>query len=656
MSPPLSPVSSLRLPIDCGVDNDVSRNANANANARADVEADVEAIADVYASANPTAHDLATDGLMQWVRDIAALGARLAGSKAEYAASAYIRDRLTSWGISANVAEFDAYVHAPEPASVTVLGQTPTTIRAGGVAFSAGTPAAGMEGRLADLATGASVAGKIALIDGLAHYDVCVRAHAQGAIAVIGITSDTRAHQWQISPLWGSPTSEADIARLSALPAAQVSAADGAWLRAVAKDDVTVLLVAPVKAGWRPVHMPCADIPGTHPGFVLVGGHLCSWGPGATDNATGNAIMLEIARRLAAQVERGDRPRYGVRFCWWTGHEQGGYAGSTWYADAHWAALRRDGIAYINVDNVGSRGASVKISQNTTAELSAFVEGIIAQTVGNSQPDAQNFKGWLRRHDQYIARSRCGRNGDQSFSGIGLPTAQISSYMPAANVEQIAGSGMGWWWHTAEDTIEYVSKDVLDVDALLIWRLVGGLVNGKTLPLKLATSAQDCLAALREYEEAAPNLPELRTIRAHATALLEAAQALDAFDGFGGMNAVGAVDALAEPKLSPKKTAHGWEALSHQRDALILRVIKRLNPILHHALSDYEYDISRQSRFFPGLLPALSLETLDDDARRMALIGLRRKINRINDALIDATTLAREGLSALSKADADLSI
>ena len=98
--------------------------------------------------------------------------------------------------------------------------------------------------------------------------------------------------------------------------------------------------------------MPVADIPGESPYFVLLGAHYCTWAAGATDNIAAVVMLVELARFFAA----GKRPRHGLRFAFWTGHEQGGYAGSSWYADTHWAELRDHAIAYFNVDIIGVRG------------------------------------------------------------------------------------------------------------------------------------------------------------------------------------------------------------------------------------------------------------------------------------------------------------
>lgn len=574
---------------------------------------------------DPAAVGISADRLMGAVRDIAAFGNRIAGSEAEAATARYIAQRLTEFGIDNQIHEFEAFIHWPEPASIEVLtqrspdhgsdhpGRGPLAagdrIAAAGVAFARSTGAEPLVGQLANPIAGDAVRGKIAIVDGLAHYDVCVKAFNEGAIGVIGVSTGPQRHNWQISPLWGVPLDAQQVEKLSPVPAAHVSAGDGARLRALAQAHATIALTAVTHAEWRVIRLPVAQIDGVEPQYVLMGGHYCSWGPGATDNATGNALMLEIARLLAA----GERPRYGVRFAWWSGHEQGGYAGSSWYADRYWTGLRRHAIAYFNVDNVGSRGATTKVLQNATGELNTFATAVMRATVGAPSAEDLKFKGWLRRRDKYIDNSRCGRNGDQSFSGIGLPSLQISSYLPPSNEEQIPGSGMGWWWHTADDLPEYAGPDVLAVDTLLHWNVLQGLQRAPVLPLDLVTVGSDVLASLREYAEAAPDMPELGWLQTLAQRYLEAAR-----------------------ELERQPLAASAEA-RRERSALSLQVVKLLNPVLHHAVSDYDYDVTRQSRLLPGLVPALTLSALTGDARHMAVTGLRRRVNRIAQALLDAT-------------------
>jgi hypothetical protein len=81
-----------------------------------------------------------------------------------------------------------------------------------------------------------------------------------------------------------------------------------------------------------------AEIPGTDPRLrnevVMLGGHFDSWnaGTGATDNASGAAVGMEVLRILNAV---GARPRRTIRLALWDGEEVEDYFGSMGYVKRH---------------------------------------------------------------------------------------------------------------------------------------------------------------------------------------------------------------------------------------------------------------------------------------------------------------------------------
>ena len=106
-----------------------------------------------------------------------------------------------------------------------------------------------------------------------------------------------------------------------------------------------------------------AELPGSDPKLapevVMIGGHLDSWigGTGATDNAAGCAVAMEVLRILRAV---GARPRRTIRIGLWDGEEPTlDYAGSVGYVQRHFGDpatmkllpehARFD--AYFNLDN-----------------------------------------------------------------------------------------------------------------------------------------------------------------------------------------------------------------------------------------------------------------------------------------------------------------
>ncbi|MCA9743907.1 MAG: M20/M25/M40 family metallo-hydrolase [Deferribacteres bacterium] len=117
-----------------------------------------------------------------------------------------------------------------------------------------------------------------------------------------------------------------------------------------------------------------AEIPGSDKKLakelVMLGGHIDSWhaGTGATDNAAGSAVMMEVMRILKAIDAK---PRRTVRIGLWTGEEQG-LLGSRGYVDKHFADRSsmetkpdwNNFSAYFNMDNGTGRLRGVYLQGN----------------------------------------------------------------------------------------------------------------------------------------------------------------------------------------------------------------------------------------------------------------------------------------------------
>jgi carboxypeptidase Q len=116
-----------------------------------------------------------------------------------------------------------------------------------------------------------------------------------------------------------------------------------------------------------------ADLPGSDPQLrdqvVMLGAHLDSWhaATGASDNATGCAVVMEAMRLLKAT---GLQPRRTVRLALWSGEEQG-LLGSKAYVKARLAPEEsvftrehQNLSAYFNLDNGAGRIRGVYLEGN----------------------------------------------------------------------------------------------------------------------------------------------------------------------------------------------------------------------------------------------------------------------------------------------------
>jgi carboxypeptidase Q len=88
--------------------------------------------------------------------------------------------------------------------------------------------------------------------------------------------------------------------------------------------------------------------------FVVVGAHLDSWdlATGTMDNGTGTCVVLETARTVAALAKLGFRPKRTIRFCLFTGEEQGLH-GSAQYVKRHAEEMEKTSVALIHDTGTG---------------------------------------------------------------------------------------------------------------------------------------------------------------------------------------------------------------------------------------------------------------------------------------------------------------
>src|SRR6266850_231177 len=277
---------------------------------------------------------------------------RLAGSEngkrmAEYSASA-----LTKAGVSARVHEIPGLVSFPDKAEMRVLAPVELAIEANTLGHSLPTLPDGLSAELIDVASGAfseydgrDATGKITLSE-LSYHPA--RHEKQRISAIMGATGcvmmnwghpeNTAVPFGSVKPVWGNPTPE--TYRSEMLKAGPVRV----WFR------------ANVENGWRPVQITVGEVKGRSEDFVVVGGHQDSWpGPQATDNAAGNACILELARVFQ---QHRDKLRRGLVAGFWTGHETGTMIGSSWFVDRNWDRLREHAVAYLQIDQPACAGTT----------------------------------------------------------------------------------------------------------------------------------------------------------------------------------------------------------------------------------------------------------------------------------------------------------
>jgi hypothetical protein len=314
------------------------------------------------------------------------------------------------------------------------------------------------------------------------------------------------------------------------------------------------------------------------------------------------AATLELARVFA---ERNDPPRRGLVFGFWTAHSFGRYAGSTWFADEHFADLRGNALGYLHLDLNGLDGADTLWYQHMAAVEDEHV------AVLESVPSLEMPEG--TGESSFLGDDRPGRNSDQSFWGAGLVSLLSGARLTPESPDG-GPIGGGWWWHTPEDTRDKVDPDVLLEETKLYAAIAARICDSPIVPFDHAKSARAIADVL---DELAIDHPATSTLRNRADEL--AATIADA-------NRI-----LDRADEEPDRLAAAED--------LQIELGNRLVPALYTARPNHEHDWALSQ----GRLPAIA--AIGDPAeytgtdRLFAETALRREANRVEDLLREAMTI-----------------
>ena len=380
----------------------------------------------------PLDHDV--ENALDHVRVLSiAIGPRVSGSTESRETVAYIANTLRGYGYAVEVMEFD-YATRFRPATVTVNGET-----IAGIALNGGaSPPQSVEGPAAGhgSAEEASLAGAISVRERTEAFPADVelfQAAALGGAAGLVIVNHP---QW---PYWGG-----QIPSRNAIPVVLVQYTEAARFVQVIEDGATIAITIgptrPMAANViaRPAEGARCDI--------LAGGHHDSVpaAPGALDNASGVAIVLELARAFAA-----DGLDEGLCFATF-GAEESGLFGS----DAlvrRWAVSDELPRIMVNFD-VTARGDAIEVIGSTelVQKALALLEPHGIPAFASALP-----QGYGSDH--------------QSFSRVGVPVLYFSD----GDVSLI---------HTPEDVFEEIEPVALDrigdAAALVMAALLAEIAEG----------------------------------------------------------------------------------------------------------------------------------------------------------------------------------
>lgn len=450
----------------------------------------------------------------------------------------------------------------------------------------------------------ADVEGKIVVQHGIASPAAVKRIRERGAHGAIFINTE-HCYEMVVSPVWGSPTLD-DLPRLPDIPVISVTNSHAPRLLDAAKRNAVATVTTVVETSWIQVPLIEATITPISPelddgSLVLFSGHVDAWHLGAMDNGGANATMLEVAVVMA---QHRDALRRSLRFLFWSGHSQGRYAGSTWYADNHFAELRERALIHINIDSVGGKGATVLSEAACMAQTRDFIAQVVAYRTG------QPFNG-----------ARIERAGDQSFVGHGVSSALMglseqpaSDSLTATSFGALFGGragGFGWWWHTPHDTIDKIDPDNLERDAQIYLDVTALACCLPVPPLRFSAAAAELHQFLKQYGEIAGPAFDLTTTIGLAEEVIDA------------------VTRFEQAVENGSATRDAWRIMKQLGNALI--------PLNYVAGTVYEHDPALPQRPMPVLRDIEQLaKATTEDKRHHLRVGLVRKRNYVEDMLRQA--------------------
>jgi N-acetylated-alpha-linked acidic dipeptidase len=208
----------------------------------------------------------------------------------------------------------------------------------------------------------------------------------------------------------------------------------------------------------KPLHDVIATIPGSvdKDQWIVYGNHHDAWVNGASDPASGAAVLLETARTLSVLRRRGWQPKRTIVFALWDG-EEFGLMGSTEWTEKHLKDLQAKAAVYINSDNTGRGALSAGGSHSLETFLSEVLRDVAEPVGSRSLLDSAKLDAGR------TPRGRAGaENGPPQFHL--LPLGSGSDYVPFLDHAGIASLNLGFAggdsgvYHSIYDTLAWFDR------------------------------------------------------------------------------------------------------------------------------------------------------------------------------------------------------
>lgn len=376
--------------------------------------------------------DFSSEEMMAFIESVASVdNARITGFEGEHQTADKIQETFESLGLETSVQSFPIQSYALNSHSVQLVTDGDRLLEnANPLSYSIGTSSEGLLGQVVSVGLGAEenykdvdVTGKIVLIQrgGEYFYVKNDRAFSHGAVGAI----------------FYDPNGEsisATLTHLSEIPAVSITKEDATWMEQKLLESQVVEVKITIDAKCE--DSESKNVIGIYRSKdnkdgkkVIVGAHYDGVNtPAANDNASGTAVVLEMARALAEQ--KVELP-FDVQFMTF-GAEEIGLVGSDYYASQMTRDEIKNTICMINFDMVG------------------VGDGIDISTAGDPRALSLVKQGQdvFKEIGFTATTSESDRSDHASFATVGVKAIYIQA-TPDHN------------YHTDEDTIDKIDPEML---------------------------------------------------------------------------------------------------------------------------------------------------------------------------------------------------
>ena len=551
-----------------------------------------------------------------------------AGSSGERKAFEFIAKIMKGYGWKVQPINPHVYLSLPVSARLRVLGRSPFDVDCITHSYATSTSAGGLEAKVtyltpkqrAEKTSKRDLEGQIGMVDGLATNQLVQMLESRGAVAAIFINDD-ELHNMALSAVWGTPVPET-APRLPRIPVVSIRWNDGQRIQKLGAG-ARVKIRTEVWSGFKNLPMLTCRLAPTNrladpDTYVMFSGHVDTWHIGAGDNGSANVAMMEVARLLALHRKE---MRRGAEMNFWSGHSQGRYAVSTWFADHHWERINRGCVAHVNFDTTGGGGMTVYDEHPVVKELEDLAGSAIATVIGRKAKP-----------------SRLSRTGDHSFMGIGLPAAfSVLNRVPAGVETKItlgarAGGGNPWWWHSVHDTLDKMDPEILENNIRIYATMAGALCAEAVPPLNYTKAAKEILDVLKSYQKTAGRQFDLGPALAEGRRLV----------GLAGRLERRRVSLLMKDGKGAARTA------SAEMNRCLMRLSRILIPLGYSEVDPFDQDVAQPIPAVPRLRGINRLNDLDPKSNDFGFLVTRltRSQNKVVHELRRACEAIEETLSA----------